>query len=343
MEHSSNLLMIMIDLRQAFKNFNNKKIIIIGDLMIDAYNFGAVDRISPEAPVPILNVTEKDYRLGGAGNVAKNIKALGATPIMCSVIGNDENAIILRSLLTVKNKISDKYVINAERITTSKTRMISGGQQLLRLDSEDSSPLSETLTRKFVAIIKEAIDENKPDAIIFEDYDKGVITPLLINEITWYTSELKIITTVDPKRRNFSYYENVTLFKPNFKEFIEGTNSSFLKCEIDKTLALAKQYRQEKNIENILITMSEYGVLIVSQNSDFHVLAEKRDISDVSGAGDTVISTITLCLATDISINISTQIANIAGGLVCEKIGVVPIDKQQLLVECERLLYDNKA
>ena len=343
MEHSSNLLMIMIDLRQAFKNFNNKKIIIIGDLMIDAYNFGVVDRISPEAPVPILNVTEKDYRLGGAGNVAKNIKALGATPIMCSVIGNDENAIILRSLLTVKNKISDKYVINAERITTSKTRMISSGQQLMRLDSEDTTPLTESLTRKFVAVIKEAIETENPDAIIFEDYDKGVITPLLINEITWCAGEKNIIITVDPKWRNFNEYKNVTLFKPNFKEFVEGTRSDVTKREIDKTLAIAKQYCQDNNIENILITMSEYGVLIVNQDSDFHVLAEKRDISDVSGAGDTVISTMTLCLAADISINVSTQIANIAGGLVCEKIGVVPIDKQQLLIECERLLFGNNA
>ena len=328
----------MLDLRSTFKNFNDKKILIVGDIMIDAYIFGDVDRVSPEAPVPVLNLTEKDYRLGGAGNVAKNIRALGATPIMCSVIGNDENAIILRSLLTKKNKIQDKYIINAERITTSKTRMISHGQQLLRLDSEDDSPLNETLTRKFAQVIKDAIDTEKPDAIIFEDYDKGVITPLLINEITWYAHEKSIPTTVDPKHRNFSDYKDVTLFKPNFKEFLVGTNTSIDKKDINKTLALAKEYRKEKNIENMLITLSEYGVLIVNENSDFHIPAEKRDISDVSGAGDTVISTITLCIASALPINIATQIANIAGGLVCEKIGVVPIDKQQLLIECERIL-----
>lgn len=328
----------MLDLRSTFKSFNDKKILIIGDIMIDAYIFGDVDRVSPEAPVPVLNLTEKDYRLGGAGNVAKNIKALGASPIMCSVIGNDENAIILRSLLTKKNKISDKYVINAERITTSKTRMISHGQQLLRLDSEDDSPLNETLTRKFAQVIKDAIDTEKPDAIIFEDYDKGVITPLLINEITWYAQEHKIPTTVDPKHRNFTDYKDVTLFKPNFKEFLVGTNTVINKKDINQTLALAKEYRAEKNIDNMLITLSEYGVLIVNENSDFHVPAEKRDISDVSGAGDTVISTITLCIASELPINVATQIANIAGGLVCEKIGVVPVDKQQLLVECERIL-----
>jgi len=327
----------MIDLRQTFKDFNDKKILIVGDIMIDAYNFGTVDRVSPEAPVPVLNLSEKDYRLGGAGNVAKNIKALGATPIMCSVIGNDENAIILRSLLTKKNKIADKYVINAERITTSKTRMISNGQQLLRLDSEDATPLTENLSRKFIQVIKDAIDNEKPDAIIFEDYDKGVITPLLIHEITWYAHENSIPTTVDPKHRNFTDYKDVTLFKPNFKEFLLGTGGQIAKSDINQTIKLAKAYREEKNIENLLITLSEYGVLIVNEKSDFHIPAEKRDISDVSGAGDTVISTITLCLASEIPINIATQIANIAGGLVCEKIGVVPIDKQQLLIECEQI------
>lgn len=315
---------------------------IIGDIMIDAYIFGDVDRVSPEAPVPVLNLTEKDYRLGGAGNVAKNIRSLGATPIMCSVIGNDENAIILRSLLTKKNKISDKYVINAERITTSKTRMISHGQQLLRLDSEDATPLNETLSRKFIQVVKNAIDTEKPDVIIFEDYDKGVMTPLLINEITWYAHENNIPTTVDPKHRNFGAYKDVTLFKPNFKEFVVGTNTHIDKKDIEQTLKAAKAYREEKNIENMLITLSEYGVLIVNEKRNFHIPAEKRDISDVSGAGDTVIGTISLCMACDMPINVATQIANIAGGLVCEKIGVVPIDKQQLLIECERILGTNK-
>lgn len=332
----------MIDFKTLFKNFNDKKALIIGDVMIDAYIFGGVNRISPEAPVPVLNVSEREYRLGGAANVAKNIKALGATPIMCSVIGNDENAIILRSLLTKKNKVSDKYVINSERITTSKTRMISHSQQLLRLDSEDTTPLKENLTRKFTQVIKDAIDNEKPDIIIFEDYDKGVITPLLINEITWYAQENNIPTTVDPKHRNFTEYKGVTLFKPNFKEFVEGLNTSILKKDIKHIVSEAKKYREEQNIEHLLITLSEYGVLIVSENSDFHIPAQKRDIADVSGAGDTVISTISLCLACDIPINIATQVANIAGGLVCEKIGVVPIDKIELLTECEQLLSQNK-
>lgn len=315
---------------------------IIGDIMIDAYIFGHVDRISPEAPVPVLNVSEREYRLGGAGNVAKNIKALGATPIMCSVIGNDENAIILRSLLTKKNKVSDKYVINSERITTSKTRMISHSQQLMRIDSEDTAPLKDNLTRKFTQVIKDAIDLEKPDIIIFEDYDKGVITPLLINEVSWYAQENNIPTTVDPKHRNFAEYKGVTLFKPNFKEFIEGLNTVIDKKDIEQIISEAKNYREEQNIDHLLITLSEYGVLIVSENSNFHTPAQKRDIADVSGAGDTVISTISLCLAGGIPINIATQIANIAGGLVCEKIGVVPIDKMELLTECEKLLTQNK-
>ncbi len=330
----------MIDIRNTFKSFNDKRVLIVGDIMIDAYIFGEVHRISPEAPVPVLNVNEREYRLGGAGNVAKNIRSLGATPIMCSVIGNDENAIILRSLLTKKNKISDKYVINAERITTCKTRTISQYQQLLRIDSEDTTPLDDNMSRKFAQIVKNAIDAEKPDVIIFEDYDKGVLTPLSINEISWYAQEKNIPTTVDPKHRNFGEYKGVTLFKPNFKEFMQGTNNTVSKTNITDTLRLAKEFRIEKEIENLLITLSEYGVLIVNEKRDYHIPAEKRDISDVSGAGDTVISTISLCIACGMPINIATQIANIAGGLVCEKIGVVSIDKQELLEECERILVN---
>lgn len=328
----------MIDIKQTFKTFNDKKILIIGDVMIDAYIFGDVDRVSPEAPVPVLDLRKRDYRLGGAGNVARNILSLGAKPIVCTVIGNDEDAIILRSLLTKKNKISDKYVMTADRITTCKTRMISQSQQLLRLDSEDSIPLTDKLSRKFAILIKKAIDVERPDAIIFEDYDKGVITPLVINEITWYAKENNIPTTVDPKHRNFSNYEDVTLFKPNFKEFLVGTNKQIPKRDIETTLRAAKEYRKEKNIDNILITLSEFGVLIANGKSDHHILAEKRDISDVSGAGDTVISVMTLCMTTNMPISIATQIANISGGLVCEKIGVVPIDKQELLEEVIRIL-----
>ncbi len=328
----------MLDFKSIFKKFNDKKVLIIGDVIIDAYVFGDVERVSPEAPVPVLNVEEREFRLGGAGNVAKNIRSLGATPIVCTVIGNDEDAIILRSLLTKKNKIHDKYVINSERITTSKTRMISHGQQLLRLDSEDDTPLDDKMGRKFAQIVKDAIDAEKPDVIIFEDYDKGVITPLLIGEISWYAQEKNIPTAVDPKHRNFTDYRDITLLKPNFKEFLKGVGNHVEKKDIERTLQLAKVYRAEKNIDNLLITLSEYGVLIINEHSDFHIPAQKRAISDVSGAGDTVISTIALCLACELPINVATQIANIAGGLVCESIGVVPIDKQLLLEECLRVL-----
>ncbi len=328
----------MLDIKSAFNSFNDKKILIVGDVMIDAYCFGSVDRISPEAPVPILNVKEKDYRLGGASNVAQNIKALGAKPIMCSVVGNDDEANLLCRLLTEKNDISDKYIVKSDRVTTVKTRMISGGQQLLRLDSEDTTPLSEALTKKFISVVKEAIDTEKPDAIIFEDYDKGVITPLFIDEISFYAKQKNIITTVDPKHRNFLDYKNVTLFKPNFKEFVEGAGADIQKNDIEGIILHAKEYHKQKNIDNMLVTLSEYGMLLVSEDDEIHIPAEKRDISDVSGAGDTVISTITLCLAAGLPKNVATHIANISGGLVCEKIGVVPIDKRQLLDECERLL-----
>ena len=328
----------MIDLKSTFKSFDDKKIMVIGDIMIDAYIFGDVDRVSPEAPVPVLDLKSRDYRLGGAGNVARNIMSLGAKPIMCTVVGNDEDANIIRNLLTDKHGISDEYVMTSNRITTCKTRMISQSQQLLRLDSEDISPLSNELSLEFIALIKKAIDKESPEAIILEDYDKGVITPLLITEIGAYAKSKGIITTADPKHRNFDDYKGVTLFKPNFKEFMVGTKTVIAKNDFDALLALAKEYRQEKNIDNLLITLSEYGVLIIDKDSHFHIPAEKRDISDVSGAGDTVISVITLCMTTKMPINKATQIANIAGGLVCEKIGVVPIDKSELLNETLRIV-----
>lgn len=317
---------------EIFKSFNNQKVLVIGDVMIDTYLMGKVERISPEAPVPIISMTEQEHRLGGAANVAINVQALGAIPVLCAVIGNDENAQLFKNLLNERGITSEGILTDTNRITTVKTRIISGRQHLMRVDRETDKPLSMQTEHEFKLHIKKLLETHQICAIIFEDYDKGVITPEIIGSVITMAKERNIPTLVDPKKRNFLDYHGATLFKPNFKELTEG-----LKIELKKNdpvaLFSAAQELHRKGIQYVLVTLSEYGVFI-SDGKDYKLIpAEIRDISDVSGAGDTVISVASLCIASQMNVALTAQIANIAGGLVCEKVGVVPVDKEQLLRE----------
>ncbi len=320
-----------------FEQFKNITTLIIGDVMIDTYFWGKVNRISPEAPVPIIARTDIEHRLGGAANVARNVKALGAKPILCSVIGDDEKGKILLELMQGKNLEISGLIKTKNRITTTKTRIISDNQHLLRIDEEVCKEIDKNIENQLFTQIKNIINSQKVDSIIFQDYDKGVITKSLIKNVVEIAKKHKIPTLVDPKKRNFNNFGNVTLFKPNFKELVEG-----LKLEINKkdTAAIheaAQMFRKTHNIDLIMTTLSELGVYI-SDNDGYHKLpAEIRDVADVSGAGDTVISTASLCLAAGLSPKLIAWISNISGGLVCEKVGVVPIDKQVLLDECIKL------
>lgn len=322
----------------AFKAFDNQKVMIIGDIMVDAYIWGSVDRISPEAPVPVLNSSKSESRLGGAANVALNIKALGAEPIICSVVGNDDTGKVIKELFYSKNGISTDYILlDDSRITTKKTRIISQSQQIMRIDKEDDAPLNTSIEATLIKTIKSNLEKGNIQAVIFEDYDKGVITSKLIDEITNYCKQLGIMSLCDPKHRNFLDYKNLTVFKPNFKEFCMGINEVVGKDDFDLLQQKAEEFRNEKNFENLIITLSEYGVLYNGALKGV-IAAQKRDISDVSGAGDTVISVLTMCMCNGINLATASEIANIAGGLVCEKSGIVPIDKKQLLEECKRLI-----
>jgi rfaE bifunctional protein kinase chain/domain len=321
------------ELFDLFKNFENKKILIIGDVMIDAYVWGKVSRISPEAPVPIVNSQKKENRLGGAANVALNIKALGAKAILASVIGNDNKGDIFNKLLNTENLSSQGIIISPERITTTKTRIISNHQQLLRLDREIDTPLNETEEDLLISKIHSLVASEKIDAIVFEDYDKGVITPKIIHQIVKLANEKEIPTLVDPKKRNFLEYKNVTFFKPNFKELKEGTKIDIKKSDFEALFEATKQLNAILNAKYIVTTLSDLGVFVFEENQYEVIPAEIRQIADVSGAGDTVVSVSALCLASGIEVNIAARIANLAGGLVCEKVGVVPIDKALLLME----------
>lgn len=325
-------------LEAAFKAFDHKKVMIIGDVMVDAYQWGSVNRISPEAPVPIVSSTNRESRLGGAANVALNIKALGGIPVVCSVIGKDKTGHTLKHLFNQKNNISTQYIIESEsRITTLKTRVLSQYQQLLRIDEEQDMYLDSDLEEVFIANVKKAIDDEEICAVIFEDYDKGVITPKVIKEVVAYCNQNGLVSLCDPKHRNFSYYKDITVFKPNFKEFCAGIHQIIPKNDFDNLKIKAKNFRKENNFKNLIVTLSEHGVLVDGESSVI-IPAEKRDISDVSGAGDTVISVLTMCLCGGMDIVTASKVANIAGGLVCEKIGIVPVNKDQLLVECKKVL-----
>lgn len=328
----------MIDLQNTFNDFSKKKILVVGDVMIDTYLNGYVSRISPEAPVPVVRFTSRESRLGGAANVALNVKALGATPIICSVIGDDDEANTFLNLLK-QHHLSDKGVMrSADRLTTVKTRVIGNNQQLLRIDHEEPKPISDELGREFVRVIRGIIDSEEIDAIIFEDYNKGVLIPLVISEIIELALRHHIITTVDPKKDNFFEYQDVTLFKPNLKELKEGTGTEFSPKDREAFLTAVEKLNSKLKTKYTLVTLSEHGVYINDEKEHHFIPAHYRVITDVSGAGDTVISVATLCLACGLSPKLVAEIANLAGGLVCEKVGVVSIDKEQLMNEALDLI-----
>lgn len=323
---------------QVFESFNGTHVLVIGDVMIDSYLWGKVERISPEAPVPIVSVTKKEDRLGGAANVALNLQAMGASPILCSMIGDDDNAVKLLNILD-KQGISQAGIIKgAHRITTVKTRVIGHHQHILRVDDETDKNLDAAETAALHTRIVSLLDEMKIEVIIFEDYDKGVITPALISGVVAEARKRNIPVVVDPKKRNFLDYKEVTLFKPNLKELKEGLKIDFDHTNRVELREAALKLRDALHADMVMITLSEHGVFITDGTHDHHLPAHIRNISDVSGAGDTVISVASLGLAKKLAPAMFAALANLAGGLVCEKVGVVPIDKDNLLQEA--LLLD---
>ena len=324
--------------KDLFDKFNGLRILVIGDVMLDAYVMGKVNRISPEAPVPIVSLENEDARIGGAGNVALNLLALGAKPIICGVIGEDSSGDKLLNLFEKNGISTDGLVKSIARKTTVKTRVISNKQQLLRIDSESTFPLLESEEIKLNNTIQNIINQGI-DGIIFEDYNKGVLTDSVIQNTIKIAKEKDIPTAVDPKKENFLSYKGVSLFKPNLKELKEGLNLNFdfnsNKDLFEKGIEVLEEKLQN---EISFVTLSEHGVFIKNQTEKYYVPAHMRSISDVSGAGDTVIAVATLCLISGASTKQIAEISNLAGGLVCEKSGVVSISKNDLLKEVSELL-----
>jgi len=326
-----------LNIQQLFEKFSDLKVIVLGDVMIDAYWEGLVNRISPEAPVPIINLSKHETRLGGAANVALNLVALGAMPIVCSCIGEDENATVLIDLLK-KNAISDEGIVKSKkRTTTVKTRVIGNNQHLLRIDSEQIQAISNSEETLLLKRLEELMIKGV-DVLIFEDYNKGVITKGVIKKAIELSKKYNVITTVDPKKDNFLAYQGVTLFKPNLKELKQGLNVQFSYSKNPEKLTTAVNLLERKLQNEIsFVTLSQHGVYIQQHGSYRHFPAHVRHVADVSGAGDTVISVASLCLALDMPISWIASLANIAGGLVCEERGVVSINKHRLLQEALRL------
>jgi rfaE bifunctional protein kinase chain/domain len=323
-----------MDIQALFETFKTKKIIVLGDVMLDAYIIGNVTRISPEAPVPIVNFDRSEQRLGGAANVALNLSALDAKAIVCSVIGNDQDGENLINLLK-ENAISAEGIVRSKtRKTTVKTRVLGNNQQLLRIDSEQTNDISREEEHELLEKIKNLIEQGI-DALIFEDYNKGTLSANLIAKVIELCVKNNIPTTVDPKKTNFFAYKGVTLFKPNLKELKEGLNVNFSMNDKVAFENSVDELRLKLNHKITFITLSEHGVFIKNDVRKKLVPAHVRTIADVSGAGDTVISLATLCLCSDLEIEDIAEISNLAGGLVCEKTGVVSIDKNELLQELQ--------
>jgi rfaE bifunctional protein kinase chain/domain len=326
-----------VNFQDLFDQFSKKRVLVIGDVMVDAYLKGKVNRMSPEAPVPVVDLFEKDERIGGAGNVALNLAALGASPIICSVIGADLEGERLIQLFKDASISTDGIYASSNRRTTVKTRVLSNNQQLLRIDSEDTNLIN---AEEEAQLIKQIISvlENGIDGIIFEDYNKGVLTPSLIASVLSLAKEHKIPTTVDPKKDHFFEYKGCTLFKPNLKELKEGLQLDFdFVADHDAFLSAVNDLQCRLGNSISFITLSEHGVFI-QEDQPIFIPAHLRNIADVSGAGDTVIAVATLCLISGAEIHTIAAIANIAGGLVCEQPGVVSIEKERLLNEVNKLL-----
>jgi rfaE bifunctional protein kinase chain/domain len=325
----------------ALQNADSLRILVVGDLMVDAYLLGRVDRISPEAPVPILRASLRERRPGGAANVALNLKALGAAVTVGGVIGHDQDGRDLQKALEEQGMDSDAIVALSDRRTTVKTRVMSGGQHLLRVDEEDDADLNREDAQQFLEQLASVLAARSFDAILIEDYDKGALSPMVIDGLLRMARDRNIPVTVDPKFRHFDRYRDVALFKPNLKELRDGLGLLWEDGDeqaMDQALTEGlNRLQSEWNPDTVLLTLSERGVRVKTPLQDVQQPAHPREILDVSGAGDTVIAVATVLLAQGLDAVSMAQVANLAGGLVCEKPGVVPIDLSTLLAEVRRL------
>lgn len=328
----------MKDIQRLFEQFTDIKVGVVGDVMLDTYMWGAVDRISPEAPVPIVSLQSKEERIGGAGNVALNLQSLGARAFVISVTGEDSEGDRLHKLFRDQHINTDYSISSPDRITTNKTRIISRNQQMMRLDAEVTSNLSLQEEERLIESFEQFVEVEKPQVVILEDYNKGVLTEAVIRCVISICKERGVLTSVDPKRKNFFEYKGVDIFKPNLKEVKEALNMLFTDADPILLQSIHSELEHILHHHISFITLSEKGVFYQQGKETSVIASHLRNIADVSGAGDTVIAVASLVYAATKNVRLMAEIANIAGGLVCEVVGTAAIDRQRLLQECKLLL-----
>ena len=328
---------------QLFEGFANTKIGVVGDIMLDTYWWGGVDRISPEAPVPIVSLQRKETRVGGAANVALNLRALGAPTTLFAVVGKDTEGNDLNALLKAEG-IDTQYIYSsASRVTTNKVRIMGRNQQMMRLDHENTHDINQEESKALLENFYAYVEKEQPALIILEDYNKGVLTPAIIEGIIAYCNQKGIPTAVDPKQKNFLAYKNCTLFKPNLKEVKEGLKIEVPTIDLTHMQQVHLALHTALNHSISFITLSEHGVFYAQENKQQLIPTHIRNIADVSGAGDTVIAVASLVYAYPKYMALAAEIANIAGGLVCELVGTAPIDKALLAKEVKKLLVTSHS
>jgi D-glycero-beta-D-manno-heptose-7-phosphate kinase len=316
--------------------FQGKRIAVLGDLMLDRYYWGSVHRISPEAPVPVVEVESESVRFGGAANVANNIQALGGVPLLIGLVGNDHPGQMMAQMMTERGMDTSALVMDADRPTTIKTRVIASDQHVVRIDNEAKTPCPEHLQSSIVDGVRYHI--HSLDAILIEDYNKGVITKAVIDEVLAVAHKYGTIVTVDPKFDHFLDFKGVTVFKPNRRETEEVLGG---RLRTDEEVERAgRKLLELLDAENVLLTRGPDGMSLFERGGgSYHLPTAAEHVIDVSGAGDTVISTLTIALAAGASMPDACLLANCAGGVVVGSVGIVPVTPAQIREAAVRFIH----
>ena len=300
------------------KHFSDIKILVIGDVMLDHYLYGNVERISPEAPVPVVVKSEENFFLGGAGNVFSNIISLSGKCDLISVLGDDSNSDYIKDLI-VKHSTDSFLFLDPSRKTTVKQRVMSGHHQILRIDSETTHDIDESIQSSLIHKVKDVI--KKYDCVVLSDYNKGVLTPEVIRTVIMECKELDIPVIADPKIKYLDFYSGCTIIKPNFKEFLNLCETAIRPEDLDSIRSHAIKIKDKFRLEAVVITLSDKGIFYLDQNQNFMGEAFKIPVSDVSGAGDTVLAMLALCYAVGLEKSVTVDLCNSAGSIACQRVG----------------------
>lgn len=332
----------MPNLASHLDQFINRRVLCIGDLMLDRYVYGLVERISPEAPIPVLHATRETATLGGAGNVVRNLAALGAKVDLIGVVGVDKAAEDIAEAFKALPSVTPHLIPDASRPTTQKTRYVAGAQQLLRADRESARLLEAEIEAQIIAILPDVLKH--AEAVILSDYVKGVLTPKIIAETIRLANKTKKLVVVDPKGRNFARYKNASCLTPNRKEITEATGLAI--TSVADAEKAARTLIDDCEVDTILVKLGSEGVCLVQKDGPaLHLHTKAREVFDVSGAGDTVIATLTLALACGYTPAEAAEVANVAGSIVVGKVGTASVTREEIaraFMHCEARTAQDK-